>query len=305
MKVFGGVVLVVALMCSSTSVAQDFAPVGAKWYYGEGFAFSPNISYLYIESVGDTIVGGRNCRVLINDDGIDCSFHSMLYLVFEEDSSVYFYVPQLDTFQTLFDLKSLPGETWQTVFTTDVTSDLDTVVVLVDSVDFQEINGQILKQLYVTYEIVSGENWGGSHMRYPAIITERLGDMEYMFRLFTNRAICDGNYSLGLRCYDDPVMGLYSTGIAPACDFTGIDDGSMERVSIYPNPTMGFLKVSTAIEHELMVHVIDFIGREVMVRRVRGQQVIDVSYIPNGMYSLRIEREGKLLGVKRFIKTSE
>jgi hypothetical protein len=287
------------VICSFMVRAQGFAPTGAKWYYGAGSAFSANTFYLWIESVGDTIVDGRSCRVLINNEGLDCSFHSDPYIVFEEDSAVHFYVPQLDTFQTLFDMKSLPGETWQTVFITNSSFEFDTVVVLVDSIGFDEINGYVLKQLYVSYEIISGENGG---MQYPARISERLGDMEYMFRLFTNQMICDGNYSTGLRCYEDAFMGLYSTGISATCDYTGIDDEVINSLKVYPNPTSAVIRVSVEGEREFTAHVMDFTGRNVMIERITDEQVVDISELPDGVYLLRFEREGKQLGQSRIIK---
>jgi len=293
-----------ALMCSSAVHAQDFAPVGAKWHYGAGAAFSPNTFYMWVESVGDTLVAGRNCRMLTSNYGVDCSFYSMPYLVLWEDSAVHFYVPQLDTFQTLFDMKALPGETWQTAFTTDVSFEIDTVEVLVDSIGFQEINGHVLKQLYVTYSITSGENWGGGYMSYPAVITDRLGDMEYLFRLYTNQAICDGTYSLGLRCYEDPVLGFFSTGTAPACDytFTSVAEEIIGQVTVYPNPTTGIIRVGVEGEREFTVHVMDCTGRNVMIQRSAGEHLVDVSELPDGVYVLRLERAGKLLGHRRIVK---
>lgn len=293
-----------ALMCFSSAQAQDFAPVGAKWHYGAGAAFSPNTFYMWVESVGDSVVHGRTCQKLISNYGLDCSFYSSPAFVYHEDSAVYFYEPHLDTFQTLYDFKLSPGESWKTVFFAGF--GMDSVVATVDSVDFEEINGRVLKQLYVTYEIVSGENWGGIHMQYNAVISERLGDMEYLFRLFSAHAICDGTFSRGLRCYEDSEIGFYSTGIAPTCDYqwVSVDDGHNVGVQdVHPNPTSGIVRLSIPATHDVKCLVMDLTGRQVMGFSVKRDDVIvDLSKLPDGMYMLRTEQAGHTLGMKTIVK---
>lgn len=299
-----GVALCVALVYSFAAHAQDFAPVGAKWHYGAGAAFSPNTFYMWIESVGDSVVHGRTCQKLMGNYGVDCSFYSSPAFVYHEDSAVYFYEPHLDTFQTLYDFRLSPGESWKTVFYWGW--DLDSVIATVDSVDFEEINGRLLKQLYVTYEIVSGESWGGIHMQYNAVISERLGDMEYLFRLFTGHAICDGTFSRGLRCYEDPEIGFYSTGIAPTCDFQWVSVGEEQSVGVidvHPNPTSGIVHLSIPAAQDVKCLVMDLTGRQVMGFSVKSDAVIvDLSKLPDGMYILRTEQAGRTIGTKRIVK---
>ncbi len=292
------------VICSFMVRAQGFAPTGAKWYYGQGFAFSSYISYLSIESVGDTLIAGQSCKKLINNGGIDCSFQSHPYMVYEEDSTVYFYVPDLDTFQVLYDFKALAGDSWRTVFNTDVSWDhIDTVSTYVDSIGQRLINGFLVKELYVSMTI---HGYGYVYGTYQGVINQRFGDVEYMFRLFTNRAICDGNYSLGLRCYEDPEIGFYSTGIAPTCEYqwVSVGDEEMSSLTVHPNPTNGHLKVTGLVEGDLKVHVIDCIGREVMNQKLTGSQLLDISRLRDGIYLFRFEKDGAFVGVKRIVKTS-
>ncbi|NJK97950.1 MAG: hypothetical protein HC905_26305 [Bacteroidales bacterium] len=127
------------------SFGQDFAPIGAKWYYTEQFAFSGDISYLWIESVGDTIIKGKDCKILENNGGLMCAFHNTKDFVYFEDSIAYFYVPEIDTFQILYDLKAQKDSSWTIVFGMDLESKLDTIQVVVDSVSFMTINSKKLK----------------------------------------------------------------------------------------------------------------------------------------------------------------
>jgi hypothetical protein len=50
-----------------SAIAQDFAPIGAEWYYTERHAFSGDITFLKISSIKDTIVNQKNCRILLNE----------------------------------------------------------------------------------------------------------------------------------------------------------------------------------------------------------------------------------------------
>lgn len=55
-----------ALLLSAGALAAqpEFAPIGAVWYYTGREIFSPNTTFLRLESVGDTVVMNRSCRKL-------------------------------------------------------------------------------------------------------------------------------------------------------------------------------------------------------------------------------------------------
>jgi hypothetical protein len=61
MKIFLSILLAISL--SSIINAQDFAPVGAKWWYTQVDLFNPFFkSYSTIESIQDTIISNQSCR---------------------------------------------------------------------------------------------------------------------------------------------------------------------------------------------------------------------------------------------------
>lgn len=172
---------------------QDFAPIGAKWHYTEYFAFSGDISYLTIESVGDTIINGKACKVLENNGRLMCVFHNERDFVYYEDSVAYFYVPQIDSFQVLFDMRAHKDSSWINIFMIQELTKLDTVQIVVDSVSYVTINSNNLKKLHVTYKSL---NSGFEFLHYQGEIVEYLGDIYYLFNLYSLSGImCDGNYS--------------------------------------------------------------------------------------------------------------
>ncbi len=42
---------------------NEFAPIGAKWWYGYQDFFT--VGYFTIESIGDTLIEGKTCRILL------------------------------------------------------------------------------------------------------------------------------------------------------------------------------------------------------------------------------------------------
>lgn len=287
------------------SYGQDFAPIGAKWYYTEQFAFSGDISYLLIESVGDTIIKGKNCKILENNGGLMCAFHNTKDFVYFEDSIAYFYVPEIDTFQILYNLKAQKDSSWTIVFGMDFESKLDTIQVVVDSVSYVTINSKELKKLHVSYKSL---NFGWEDLGYGGEIIERIGDKNYLFNFYILSGIaCDGNYSGGLRCYQDPELGFYSTGIAESCDYTykwtGIESNSIDTdIKVYPNPASDWIEIQSNTEKELMISIVDLSGKVLFNSKLSGSSKIDLTSFQRGFYILKINQPEKLLETRKIIK---
>ena len=285
------------------SFGQDFAPIGAKWYYTEQFAFSGDISYLWIESVGDTIIKGKECRVLENNGGLMCVFHNDKDFVYYEDSVAYFYVPEIDTFQILYNLRVQKDSFWTVIFGMNMESKLDTIQISVDSVSYITINSKKLKELHVSYK---SRNVGWENLGYEGDIIERIGDKSYIFNLYNLPVICDGNYSGGLRCYQDSELGFYSTGIADSCTYTykwvGIENNSKKAIKIYPNPTSDWIEVEITTDKKLTITLSDLYGRTLTEFESFGKSRLDMTNFQKGYYLLQIKNSEKILGLSKIIK---
>ncbi len=288
-----------------SSFGKDFAPIGAKWYYTEQFAFSTDISYIWIESVGDTIIKGKNCKILKNNGEFTCKFHNTENFVYFEDSIVYFFVPAIDTFQILYDLKAQKDSSWTIVFGIDWLSKLDTIQVIVDSVSYVTINSKELKQLHVSYKSL---NFGWEHLGYKSEIIEKIGDKNYLFNLSSLSGIfCDDNYSGGLRCYQDPDFGFYSTGIAESCDYTykwtGIKGNSLNSdIKVYPNPASDWIEIESRTNKELMINILDLSGKVLVNYKFIGSSKFDLTSFQKGFYILRIIQSDNLIETRKIIK---
>jgi hypothetical protein len=284
---------------------QEFAPIGAKWHYTENFAFSGDISYLYIESVGDTIINGKECKVLENNGGLFCVFHNERDFVYYEDSIAYFYVPQIDSFQVLFNMRAQKDSSWINIFWTEPIAKLDTIQIVVDSVSFVTINSNNLKKLHVTYKSL---NYGWENMQYPGEIIERIGDISYLFNLYSlSGMVCDANYSGGLRCYEDSELGFYSTGIADSCNYTyiwtGIEsENAGSAFKIYPNPATDRVEIESTTNKKFTISLSDLSGKTLIETELFGSSGIDLTDFQKGIYLLKITSEDKVSEVRKIIK---
>jgi len=50
-------------------LGQNWAPIGATWYYEIVYPFSPQLAYIKYESVGDTNIQGHLCKIITVTDG--------------------------------------------------------------------------------------------------------------------------------------------------------------------------------------------------------------------------------------------
>ncbi len=118
---------------------QDFAPVGAKWYYGEAFAFSGDINYILFTSARDTVILNETCRKITKRHQLGCYLRPENEYVFSRNDTVFFYEPSFGHFGVLYDFNATAGDSW-TIYMDGENQQLDSVVVLVDSVSVRRIN---------------------------------------------------------------------------------------------------------------------------------------------------------------------
>lgn len=197
--------------------AGDFAPVGATWYYSEGFFDGPpnaKSDYIKFESVKDTLINGKTCRKITKRHRIICNFRPDVEYLMTRNDTVFIYEEWLKDFVILYDFNAEKSDKWLVPIKSWYDGEVDTLTLVVDSTDYVTYNGHELKRMFVDYYHEDDQS-----IVYSAEIIERIGDVNYLFNPLFNWDIpCDGNYSQGLRCYQDEVIGLYETGIAESCD---------------------------------------------------------------------------------------
>lgn len=285
--------------------AQDFAPIGAEWHYNERHAFSGDLTFFKVSSIKDTVVDMKNCRLIQKQGNPMCSGRPDIEYMYQKDSILYFYDTTFNKFQILYDLTKKVNESW-VIEVIDVMYDnnLDTIKITVDSIATKVINEKPLKELFVTYNVLTEEH----PYSYKSRIIEKIGDVNYLFNYYPYSSIaCDGNYADGLRCYEDSELGFYSTMIVDSCDYIYIWSNIQGKISninikIFPNPTSGQIKISAETKSEYLVELTDVIGRKLKSDNFTLNTQIDITAFPKGSYILLVKERNETITERIIIK---
>ncbi|MFN0276166.1 MAG: T9SS type A sorting domain-containing protein [Chitinophagales bacterium] len=292
-------------VCGQTN---EFAPVGAKWWY----SYYDLDSYYYIESIKDTVYMGKNCREIISkivyntyEDSIARTF---IYIngdtVFYAVDTFYGWpeLPPADTnFHILYNFGASVDDTWD-IYPGDyiqypfVCEDDSGDYVQVDSVYIENIAGFDLKKI-VFHEVNSfqADIW-----TFHGSVYEIFGKLNgYMFPLSSGCAT-ELKFPSGLRCYEDDSIGLISF-VSYDCDYRLALEESSNQFHIFPNPAESFINIhSSHIWNK--VSVINQTGQIMNIQSLLVKEaILDVSFLPIGMYFLKIEVENKIF-YSAFIK---
>jgi hypothetical protein len=257
--------------------------MGAKWHVGliESFFF-PNQGYILIESVGDTVISGKNCRILTQtryysngtSSGLDPLF------MYEDSGKVYNYF--INDFYTLYDFNAQPGDTWTVVmpYPSPFASwnNPDSLVkIIVDSISTTVIGGQSLKTLYVHSD---SNDW---YFLNPII--ENIGSMSGLFPYIYDWM--DSDLPL-LRCYEDSTI-YFQTNPSVDCELliTSIAPIHIEKnLTISPIPFTEHLTINNNFSEDFTVVLIDMSGKFVHNFYLKGnsQSEINLKLLQEGFY---------------------
>jgi hypothetical protein len=296
----------ILLFLTITTYCQEFASIGAEWYYTERHAFSGDITFLKIISDKDTIVDGKTCRVIQKLGNPMCSGRPDTEYMYQEDSVLYFYDTTFNKFQILYDLTKKVNESW-IIEVVDIMyeNNLDSIKITIDSISSIVINETSLKRLHVTYSVLTEFH----PYSYSSIIIEKIGDIKYLFNYYPYSSMaCDGNYSDGLRCYEDSKIGFYSTGVADSCNYvyiwTGLNDiKSQTQISLFPNPAQDYVEIEIKKVSEYTAELYDLNGKYLKSTKTFNSNTrLDLSEIENGLYLIVIKEKNQTVGYKKMIK---
>lgn len=274
--------------------AQDsWAPLGATWYYSKQESIEPpNIGYLKIECISDTLINEQSMKVLsivhFSSEGDTINFgNRFTYLrndtVFQHslghDYILYSYADKLNS-------------DWIVYNSSFNVCGLDSLgSVKVDSVGIISINGFQLKF------IVTSPNQN-SIWQYRGRILERIGCLDYMFPV---PIFCDEfdvlDFAGPLRCYYDPELGLYQVNKKVECDslqnwLMGNTLNELSQISVSPNPTNGILKIKLPhrnFDEKFLLQLHNLDGRILFEELLfNDTQNLNIYWLEPGIYLLTI-----------------
>jgi hypothetical protein len=292
--------IAVALFKVYCSFAQinSFAPVGATWYYDHTYFFGSNINdYAKLDAVGDTIIEGKACTVVFIENAYvyAAEFPDSIYLHFDS-GKVYRYFDQYDVWGLQYDFNAQAGDTLEIYGM--AFNLLDSFPVVVDSVGSININSHDLKtQTYRSLFL----NW-----EYDQKVLEGIGGTVFLFPKYTVAE----NTIIGLRCYEDSIIGFYNTGLVSSCDtilYLGLSSPTqIDRVTISPTIARTYFNVKNSSDEKIRIDIINSSGYllNVIEVPVKQQEIISTTHWVNGVYIIKIRMQSGRMAETKLIKLS-
>lgn len=289
---------------------SEFAPYGAEWYYSvpEGM-HPPDVGYLKISVAGDTILNGKNAKILTkthfcaDGDNIDWGNE----YIYQSGDTIFYW--KSDGYYILYIFSQVLGNSWliksEDFFYCGSDS---TGIIKVDSVGTIIINNDTLAYFYSTPDDTS--KW-----EYKGMTIEKIGNLEYLLPKPVYCGIVDilGGVAGPLRCYYDNELGLYKaeniscdTIISYPLGIRDFDNIQSESIQIYPNPSHSEIYVilkNNQISIDRLV-VYDLFGNIVFSTKVNSDiSKVDISNINPGFYFIQIIFSNNSNSIYKLIKS--
>jgi hypothetical protein len=298
-------ILIILLEISSYTYAQtEFAPIGAKWYYGYYKDIElrlPNEYFTY-ESVKDTIVSGRNCSKLniwyytLQKDSIYWGFD----LIYSDSGRVYYFYK--NNFLLLYDFNVKLGDTLNLLlFNPNIPGlkdlpDIHYVKYRVWETGTILVNNEQLRYYNLSTISIDSLILRTKQLYFNNRIYEKIGDTNFIYGSLIS-TIDWYPFRSYLRCYSDNNLQYHVNNSVP-CDtiITGINEDLTEKSAIilYPNPVYEKFYIKLKTSHFNIRNnfkIIDLLGHEYKFNQEQLNDqtyLIDISELQAGTYFLII-----------------
>lgn len=315
--------ILLLLASFASGYSQRFAPIGAKWHYTikPTNYFLPTWetpvveSYALLEAVEDTTILNKTCQKIVSTINMR-KFDTVSYYLYSENRVVYIYNQFLNNFQVLCDYNAQKGDKWIYIHhwnSNKLTDNNDQNINLVDTFEIEvvktqdiNINGSQLARLELRYQFLGGSDLHKGVLETVSI--EKIGNLEFF--LFPDVNFRSGVYSddlflHGLRCYEDPDFGFYSSGIAESCNYILLRvDRALSNIqfSVFPNPSTNKIWLQTDYTQELTIDFFNMNGQKVKAVTMVINKEVELETLPQGIYSIRVSENGVTLKTQFIVK---
>lgn len=278
-------ILILLVLISSNLIAQDFAPIGAKWYYTQMTGIFDIETYKTLESIKDTSINGQSCKMLLESIAHEVQDTQYMY---SKNDSVFFY--EKGTFHLLYDFGAQKGDTIVLDFFKKAGG--DPLEMIIDSTSTIEIN-EISKRIQY---ISCGD---GLVIEFPGPVIEGIGAAPYIFPSY------DNNMTVEFRCYQDNILGLFknpffgNSGWSKVCDYvyTGGKDILDNKVKLVPNPVSSSFRIQNPKNYSNYI-LTDLNGKELKKGNIVENHEVNVSELNHGIYILQLNNGSEMVTLK-------
>ena len=272
------IILILFLFVTLTIKAQDFAPIGANWYYDyDPGTAPPNAEYDYYSSVKDTVIAGKTVQKIVEvyyQYSGDTSILSPLYF-YNSSDTVFLYNPRKNNFGRFFIYNQNKGDT----LTLDVPygdtireNPNRTYRLVIDSVSTVTYNGKLLKEYATT----------GLDEYYFTPLMDYAGCLSSFFP-WPMPSIMVGQGPL--RCYSDSNLSI---NFEP-CDYRLINSNNIsnetnKHIFVYPNPAKDKITIENLDKNtSSTIEIFNISGQIVLNETVQKDNSIDISNLVPGV----------------------
>jgi len=280
-------------MCMGQTL--DWAPVGAKWYFEETYFMSADIGYVVIESVKDTVINNRNCKMLVANkyacyiapptDVSGCyPYPDTIFYTYESNDTVYFYNPLVNDFRLVYVNNKNIGDSIIINWEMQRYNMPDTVCrfkYVIDSIKYISMNSVILRITYLHEE-------GGILARYIENMSFHNPPYYMGLTLIYYKCpatIVDGTF-YSFRCYYHPTYGLFKFSSVD-CDYTYTSSFTQletENTDIYYSNEYLFVNLPQRY-FPVVVRVSDALGKEYAKLKIENPDESKIYLdIPSGKF---------------------
>jgi len=277
----------------STVIGQEFAPIGAKWYYNsmaEGLAPPYSEYYLY-ESMKDTFINEQSVKKITRTYYRYRGDSVILtpYFISQIEDTIFLYNPLDNVFDRLYIFNAIKGDTltFDMPFEYELYWEQDTFRVIVDTVYLETYDGIQLKK-YVLIPI------DGFYWFYGFYLDKAGGYDWFLPRPEDLIPEFDGP----LRCYIDKEVNINFVGYD--CDYrivNSVNNHYENEFKIYPNPCNGLIY----IESDFKIDRITLTNTDGKILSEYTKTIIDINDLDRGIYFINVYLNDNLI-IKKIIK---
>ncbi len=276
----------------------------AKWFFTPHAAFGPQDELVQIEVVRDTLIGDRVCSILGVYRQNEFLSGSEVVVFYEKENEKVYFVEE-DEFKLLFDFSPdfFIGDT----ISYHLPNNLEYYDISSSSGEFLP-TGEPLKHHNTGHEWITLPN--GDQLR--VVNTEIIDYSEE--NCFVMGNVIDGIGSvLGLmgqncsqltigfagffRCFQSATLNY--TAVEEGCLLTSVNEIAESKVSVYPNPTNGLIKIDTD-QNFSSIKIFNVAGRLLLDQNFTNE--INIGVFVSGIYLLELSGKDEVYRKKIILK---
>ncbi|WP_196893573.1 T9SS type A sorting domain-containing protein [Aureivirga marina] len=309
---------IASIFALSNLQAQEFAPIGATWYYSDvevvhettgtdvTFYYS-KISYNKHVVSEELEFAGQTCKKVdfYNDEN---SIINSKY-TYEQDNKIYVYLDQINGWYTIVDFNLEVNETFTLPFAPTSDETIDSMELKVLSKETVIIDGEERIKMAVSGKVKEPTFSTDDYDSYTFVegtFISGLGNIERNpLELYSYNDDIDQPYpnedtlNYPIRCYSDEnttytnphdyYNGFYFDGSDCEAKVLDVDDFSETNLEInaFPNPIENFISIS--IQEKFDFEIFDIQGKSVLKGNAKPLETINLKKLEKGIYILNIK----------------